>query len=80
MQETRKRKTEGSEHRLGTNSAVDGLTCSEGQVEDLLAEGESTEAERKAPMRTSKQAVQRSPPAHEPADIAPWMDQSARSQ
>jgi hypothetical protein len=59
MQEPRKNKTGSHMPKPGTNSAVDGLTCSEVQIEDLLSEGESTETERKVPVRTSKQVVRK---------------------
>lgn len=61
MQEPRKNKTVNVPKPV-TNTAVEGLTCSEGQVEDLLSEGESTETERNVPVRTSKQAVPKIPP------------------
>lgn len=44
-----------------TNTVAGGLTCSEGQVEDLLSEGKSTEAERTVPVRSSKQAARKVP-------------------
>jgi hypothetical protein len=37
----------------------DGLTCSEGQVEDLLSEGESTESKRATTIRTRKAAAKK---------------------
>lgn len=65
MPEPRKSNTSGHVRKAtglrGTNIVVDGLTCSEGQVEDLLSEGESTEAERTVPVRSSKQAARKVP-------------------
>ncbi len=64
MSEARKHKAGGQVPKpanLPRTSTADGLTCSEGQVEDLLSEGESTETERKVPGRSSKQAVRKIP-------------------
>lgn len=64
MPEPRKGNTSGHVRKAtglrGTNT-VDGLTCSEGQVEDLLSEGESTDSERTVSVRSSKQATRKVP-------------------
>lgn len=45
----------------GTKQDPEGLTCNEGQVEDLLSEGESTEAEDAITNTAGEPTAQKSP-------------------
>jgi hypothetical protein len=47
-------KTPKSSGTHGPKSAFEGLTCNEGQIEDLLSEGESTEDEDGADLDSEK--------------------------
>ncbi|TKS59815.1 MAG: hypothetical protein EWM72_02000 [Nitrospira sp.] len=54
----RANKTRQSTGTRGPKPAIDGLTCNEGQIEDLLSEGESTEDEDGEDLKSEKPTQQ----------------------
>lgn len=61
LREERTKARHGPQETGGGAAKRDDLTCSEGQVEDLLSEGESTEVERIKRPRAQKPSPK--PPA-----------------